>query len=102
MVTLFASTEGELDAAIAGFVQMQAAALLIEPDALFLQRREQLAIAPPTARDLRDPRSFAEFSPFHTALGPYLPRTCATARPQLAKADTTFQAHPLINRLNLA
>ena len=31
-----------------------------------------------------------------------LPRTCATARPQLAKADTAFQAHPLVNRLNLA
>jgi hypothetical protein len=30
------------------------------------------------------------------------PRTCATARPQLAKADTAFQAHPLVNRLNLA
>jgi hypothetical protein len=29
-------------------------------------------------------------------------RTCATARPQLAKADTAFQAHPLANRLNLA
>jgi hypothetical protein len=28
--------------------------------------------------------------------------TCATARPQLAKADTAFQAHPLVNRLNLA
>ena len=25
---------------------------------------------------------------------------CATARPQLAKADTAFQAHPLVNRLN--
>ena len=24
-------------------------------------------------------------------------RTCATARPQLAKADTAFQAHPLVN-----
>ena len=23
-------------------------------------------------------------------------------RPQLAKADTAFQAHPLVNRLNLA
>jgi hypothetical protein len=32
----------------------------------------------------------------------YLPWTCATARPQLAKADTAFQAHPLVNRLNLA
>ena len=31
-----------------------------------------------------------------------LPRTCATARPQLAKADTAFQAHPLVNRLCLA
>ena len=31
-----------------------------------------------------------------------LPRTCATARPQLAKADTAFQAHPLVNRLNFA
>ena len=30
-----------------------------------------------------------------------LPWTCATARPQLAKADTAFQAHPLVNRLNL-
>ena len=28
-------------------------------------------------------------------------RTCATARPQLAKADTAFQAQPLVNRLNL-
>ena len=27
---------------------------------------------------------------------------CATARPQLAKADTALQAHPLVNRLNLA
>jgi hypothetical protein len=26
----------------------------------------------------------------------------AVARPQLAKADTAFQAHPLVNRLNLA
>jgi putative ABC transport system substrate-binding protein len=43
MVTLFASTEGEIDAAIAGFVQMQAEALLITPDELFLRRREQLA-----------------------------------------------------------
>ena len=34
--------------------------------------------------------------------GTKLPRTCATARPQLAKADTAFQAHPLVNRLNLA
>jgi hypothetical protein len=24
------------------------------------------------------------------------------ARPQFAKADTAFQAHPLVNRLNLA
>ena len=29
-----------------------------------------------------------------------LPRTCAAARPQLAKANTAFQAHPLVNRLN--
>jgi putative tryptophan/tyrosine transport system substrate-binding protein len=43
MVTLFASTEGEIDAAIANLVQMQAEALLIEPAVLFLQRREQLA-----------------------------------------------------------
>jgi putative ABC transport system substrate-binding protein len=43
MVTLFASTEGEIDAAIANLVQMQAEALLIEPTVLFLQRREQLA-----------------------------------------------------------
>ena len=28
--------------------------------------------------------------------------TCATARPQSAKADTAFQAHPLVNRMNLA
>jgi hypothetical protein len=34
--------------------------------------------------------------------GTQLSRTCATARPQLAKADTAFQAHPLVNRLNLA
>jgi hypothetical protein len=34
--------------------------------------------------------------------GTQLPRTCATARPQLAKADTAFQAHPLVNRLNFA
>jgi hypothetical protein len=34
--------------------------------------------------------------------GTWLPRTCATARPQLAKADTAFQAHPLVNRLNLS
>src|SRR5262249_26817382 len=34
MVTLFASTEGDIEAAIAGFVQMQAEALLIQPDAL--------------------------------------------------------------------
>src|SRR6476659_10932727 len=27
---------------------------------------------------------------------------CATARPQLAEADTAFQAHPLVNRLNPA
>jgi hypothetical protein len=26
----------------------------------------------------------------------------ATARPQLAKADTAFRARPLVNRLNLA
>ena len=31
-----------------------------------------------------------------------LPRTCAMARPQLAKANTALQAHPLVNRLNLA
>jgi hypothetical protein len=37
-----------------------------------------------------------------SANGTQLPRTCATARPQLAKADTAFQAHPLVNRLNLA
>jgi putative tryptophan/tyrosine transport system substrate-binding protein len=43
MVTLFASTEGEIDVAIASCVQMQAEALLIAPAALFLQRREQLA-----------------------------------------------------------
>ena len=43
MVTLFASTEGGIDAAIAGCVQMQAEALLIQPDVLFLQRREQIA-----------------------------------------------------------
>jgi putative tryptophan/tyrosine transport system substrate-binding protein len=43
MVTLFASTEGEIDAAIAGCVQMQAEALLIQPDSLFLQRRKQIA-----------------------------------------------------------
>jgi hypothetical protein len=30
------------------------------------------------------------------------PGRVATARPQLAKADTAFQAHPLVNRLNLA
>jgi hypothetical protein len=30
-----------------------------------------------------------------SALGTWLPGTCATARPQLAKADTAFQAHPL-------
>jgi len=29
------------------------------------------------------------------------PRTCATARPQLAKADAA-KPHPLVNRLNLA
>jgi len=27
---------------------------------------------------------------------------CATARPQLAKADTALRAHPLVNRLNVA
>ena len=43
MVTLFAGTEGEIDGAIASLVQMQAEALLIQPDALFLQRREQIA-----------------------------------------------------------
>jgi putative tryptophan/tyrosine transport system substrate-binding protein len=43
VVTLFASTEGEIDVAIASCVQMQAEALLIEPAVLFLQRREQLA-----------------------------------------------------------
>jgi len=43
MVTLFASTEAEIDAAVAGLVQMQAEALLITPDQLFLQRRGQLA-----------------------------------------------------------
>ena len=37
-----------------------------------------------------------------TAVGTLLPRTCATARPQLANADTAFQAHPLVNQLNLA
>jgi len=37
-----------------------------------------------------------------SVVGTQLPRTCATARPQLAKADTAFQAHPLVNRLNLA
>ena len=30
------------------------------------------------------------------------PGQCATARPQLAKADTAFQAHPLVNRLKVA
>ena len=30
------------------------------------------------------------------------PGRVRTARPQLAKADTAFQAHPLVNRLNLA
>ena len=34
--------------------------------------------------------------------GTLLPRMCATARPQLAKADTAFQAHPYVNQLNLA
>jgi hypothetical protein len=30
------------------------------------------------------------------------PRTCATARPQLAKADTAFKAHPLVTECCLA
>jgi hypothetical protein len=34
--------------------------------------------------------------------GTSLPRTSAMARPQLVKADTAFQAHLLVNRLNLA
>jgi hypothetical protein len=37
------------------------------------------------------------------AAGPIAaPDVCDPARPQLAKADTAFQAHPLVNRLNLA
>ena len=31
---------------------------------------------------------------FSHGLGPQLPRLCETARPQLAKADTAFQALP--------
>jgi hypothetical protein len=42
-------------------------------------------------------KALAKPEPSHSC-----PRTCATARPQLAKADTAFQAHPLVNRLNLA
>ena len=37
-----------------------------------------------------------------SVVGTSLPRTCATARPQLAKADTAFQAHPLVIRPSLA
>jgi hypothetical protein len=38
-----------------------------------------------------------------SAAGPWLPQTCATARSQLAKADTGIpKAHSLVNRLNLA
>ena len=37
-----------------------------------------------------------------TAVGTLLPRTCATARPQLAEADTHSQAHPLVNRTLLS
>ena len=33
-------------------------------------------------------------------VGTLLPRTRVTARPQLAKADTAFQAHPLVNLLS--
>jgi hypothetical protein len=32
-----------------------------------------------------------------SAVGTKLPRTCATACPQLAKADAASQAHPLVN-----
>jgi hypothetical protein len=42
------------------------------------------------------------FSTFATISARSCPRKCATARPQLAKADTAFQTHPLVNRLNLA
>ena len=37
---------------------------------------------------------------FCNTIGTQLPD--ATARPQLAKADTAFQAHPLVNRLKIA
>jgi putative ABC transport system substrate-binding protein len=37
-----ASTEGEIDAAFASLVELQAGALIVDPDALFISRREQL------------------------------------------------------------
>ena len=43
IVVLFASTSGELDEAVAQLGQLRAEALLIMPDALFLDRREQIA-----------------------------------------------------------
>jgi hypothetical protein len=35
-------------------------------------------------------------------MGHIAAKSHATARPQLAKADTASQAHPWVNRLNLA
>jgi putative tryptophan/tyrosine transport system substrate-binding protein len=43
IVVLFASTSRELDEAVAHLAQLRAEALLIMPDALFLDRREQIA-----------------------------------------------------------
>ena len=43
IVVLFASSDRELDEAVAQLAQLRAEALLIMPDALFLDRREQIA-----------------------------------------------------------
>jgi ABC-type uncharacterized transport system substrate-binding protein len=56
---LKAATESAIDAAFAGFVQLQAPALLVAPDPFFLSRREQLVAlalrdAIPTVYPLRE------------------------------------------------
>jgi putative ABC transport system substrate-binding protein len=42
LAVLKAGTESEIDAAFASLVQLQAGALVVDPDALFISRREQL------------------------------------------------------------
>jgi putative tryptophan/tyrosine transport system substrate-binding protein len=60
LIVVRAHTESEIDSAFASLVQQHAAALLVEPDAFFLDRREQLVAlaaheAIPTIYSRREP-----------------------------------------------